>query len=68
MRTASNKNLQKDADYRRLRASLIHRGYTLRSFALRHGYSISTVTMAARGERNGVVASRIRRHLEELAK
>lgn len=52
--------------YRALRASLIHRGYTLRSFALANGYSVPTVYMAARGLRSGIIASRIRRHLEEL--
>lgn len=51
-----------------MRAALIHRGFTLRSFALANGYSVPTVYMAARGERAGVIAIKIRNHLEEIIK
>lgn len=57
-----------ELNYRKLKASLIHRGYTLRSFALAHGYCVPTVYMAARGKRSGIIATKIRRHLEELTK
>ena len=53
-------------EYPALRARLIERGLTLRSFALTHGYSIPTTYMAARGDRRGIIATRIRKHLEKI--
>ena len=47
-----------------MRSALIERGITLRGFALRHGYSVPTVYMAARGQRAGVVSVKILTHLE----
>lgn len=55
-----------DGGYAELRARLIKRGYTLRSFALRFGYSVPTVYFAARGLRAGVQSSRISKHLKRI--
>lgn len=54
-------------NYRDLRARLIRAGYTLRSFAAAHGYKAPTVYCAARGTRAGLVTTKIRLHLEEIA-
>lgn len=53
--------------YKTLRAKLIARGFTLRSFAQHHGYAYPTVYCAARGSRNGVKSVSILTHLEEVA-
>ena len=54
--------------YRQLRARLIARGLTLRSFARKHGFKQATVYAAARGDRAGVESYRINQKLtEELA-
>lgn len=53
--------------YPDIRARLIQRGYTLRSFALAFGYSIPTTYCAARGTRAGVQTTRIRNHLLKFA-
>lgn len=53
--------------YRDLRSRLIARGYTLRSFAITHGYPYPTVYNAARGDRHGVKTLKIAQHLEEVA-
>lgn len=53
--------------YRALRVALLERGFTLRSFALTHGYSVPTTYMAANGSRSGIITTRIRKHLEKLA-
>jgi len=54
-------------DYSKLRGSLLHRGYTLRSFAHEYGYAYTSVVAAARRDRAGVVTVKIRKHLEEVA-
>jgi hypothetical protein len=54
------------AAYAKLRIKLIERGITLHGFAITHGYSIPTVYMAARGQRAGVISTKIRKHLENL--
>jgi hypothetical protein len=64
----TNSASKKTRQYRKLKASLIHRGYTLRSFAAAHGYSAPTVYMAARGQRHGIISVRIQRHLREFIK
>ena len=51
-----------------IRAALLLRGFTLHSFAHMYGYRPSTVYAAARGDRQGVVGSRVRRHLLGVAK
>lgn len=43
----------------RLRARLLVRGYTLRSFATKHGYKLSTVKAAIRGVRSGPTSKEI---------
>lgn len=54
-------------NYRELRAQLIRRGYTLRTFAQRFGFNEQTVYSAAKGLRHGVMSVRIRAKLEEVA-
>jgi hypothetical protein len=54
-------------NYQNLKGRLISRGFTLRSFALLHGFKIPTVYKAAKGSRNGIIATRIRRKLEEVS-
>lgn len=54
-------------NYRELRARLIEKGNTLSSWARAHGYPLTTVYGAARGQRSGVKAIRIRKQLEQLA-
>lgn len=54
-------------NYRELRARLIRAGYTLRSFAEAFGYKAPTVYCAARGTRAGIITTKIKRHLEEIA-
>lgn len=61
MRQKANRN------YRDLRAELIRAGYTLRSFATAFGYRYPSVYCAARGTRAGVVTTKIREHLEQIA-
>jgi len=61
---ASKKHSQQ---YAELRARLIQRGFTLRSFAMQHGYSIPTVYHAARGLRCGIISTRIINHLNQIA-
>jgi hypothetical protein len=56
-----------DRDYRALRANLIHRGFSLRSFALAFHYAPPTVYAAARRQRAGKQTMKIRKHLEEIA-
>jgi hypothetical protein len=60
-------NTSKNSGYLDLRVRLIRRGYTLRSFALQHGYSVPTVYCAAKGSRKGIVATRIAKHLKTFA-
>jgi len=50
-----------------LRNSLLEQGFTLRSWALKHKLPVTTVYGAARGERHGIKAVRIRKQLEALA-
>lgn len=61
----SNKGNNKSApqNYDELRAALILRGWTLRAWALAHKKAPSTVYGAARKDRAGVAAVRIRRQL-----
>ena len=61
-----SKSRNKGFTYKSLRAELIHRGFTLRSFALANGYSVPTVYMAARGDRSGIISTKIRNHLEQI--
>lgn len=53
--------------YRELRARLIRKGYTLRSFARSFGFNEQTVYSAAQGKRAGVVSVQIQTKLEEIA-
>lgn len=53
--------------YKALRARLIEKGMTLRSFAAAHGLPYPTVYCAARGTRAGIKSVQIRRRLEEVA-
>jgi len=62
----SRKSSKTERRYQSLRGRLIQRGYTLRSFALAHHYSVPTVYLAARGLRAGVESIKIRKHLEEM--
>lgn len=52
-------------NYPAIRRALINRGYSVASWARAKGHSPSTVYDAAKGNRNGVVATRIRRELQE---
>lgn len=60
-------NEKASSRYNSLRARLVARGFTIRSFAQHHGYAYPTVYCAARGTRAGVVSAKILRHLEEVA-
>lgn len=51
--------------YRQLRARLVARGMTLRSFAHKHGFKQATVYAAARGDRAGIESYRITQKLQE---
>lgn len=53
--------------YRKLRINLIHRGTTIRRWALEKGYPPTTVYDAIKGNRAGVEAVRIKTELEEYA-
>ncbi|HYE33526.1 MAG TPA: hypothetical protein VEH27_19045 [Methylomirabilota bacterium] len=53
--------------YQNLRAKLLKRGTNLSRWAASHGYPITTVYGAARGERAGIKATEIRLKLETLA-
>jgi hypothetical protein len=52
-------------NYSLLRARMIGHGTTLSRWARKKGYPITTVYGAARGERAGIQATRIRRQLEQ---
>lgn len=65
--TKQEKSSHRTSDYDELRARLLLKGYTLRSFALRHNYQIPTVYDAARGTRGGIISTRISQHLKQVA-
>lgn len=46
---------------------MILKGFTLRSWALKKKYPVTTVYASARGERAGIIAVKISRELEEFA-
>lgn len=50
-------------NYRQLKAALLLRGHTLRSWAIAHGYNPNTVYNAARGIRHGKKSAPIAREL-----
>lgn len=54
--------------YDRVRNGLLESGFTIRSWAMKHGHPVSTVHGAARGTRDGIKARRIRRQLQTFAK
>lgn len=54
-------------NYQHLRAALIGKGDNLSVWARRRGYPLTTVYLAARGERSGIKATRIKRELEDYA-
>jgi gp16 family phage-associated protein len=56
---------QVNPKYRKIRAALINSGHTVSSWARANGYKPSTVFDAAKGLRHGVIATRIKRKLEE---
>lgn len=62
MKAKANPNTK----YDRLRSRLLLQGYTIRSWALKHGHQPNTVYQAAKGKRNGVKSVPIRRQLEEF--
>lgn len=51
-----------------IRAALLMKGFSIASFARRHGYRPSTVYAAARGDRLGVIGTSVRRHLMEVVR
>jgi hypothetical protein len=51
--------------YNELRSALIARGMYLTTWAKARGYPYTTVVCAAKGERHGIKAVKIRRELEE---
>jgi hypothetical protein len=51
-------------NYIKIRNGLLENGFTLRAWAMKHGLPYTTVHGAARGDRDGVKARRIRRQLE----
>lgn len=51
-------------NYRDLRAKLIAKGYTFRSWAKKRGHAVGSVYNAVRGTRCGIKATKIRRELE----
>jgi lambda repressor-like predicted transcriptional regulator len=57
----------RDLSFEGLRERLLTRGYSLRSFALKHGYSVATVYNAAHGTRAGKTSTPIAKHLEQFA-
>lgn len=65
--SAERKQKKGPQNYDQLRAALIRRGYSLRSWAATAGYPVTTVYGAARGERSGIKAVKIRTELEEFA-
>ncbi|HUS37347.1 MAG TPA: hypothetical protein VM680_18515 [Verrucomicrobiae bacterium] len=52
-------------NYQDLKGALIRNGYTLRGWALKHGFKPSTVYGAAAGHRSGVIATKIRNRLSK---
>lgn len=65
MRPKSNKSSDNSSSrYQELRWRLLRRGFSLRGWALKQGYPVTTVYSAARGERIGVRSMRIARELE----
>jgi hypothetical protein len=56
------------SNYRAIRSGLIRRGTNLSAWAREHGYPVGTTYKAAKGSRNGRVATAIRRKLEALAR
>lgn len=51
-------------NYRAIRSGLIRRGTNLSAWARDNGYPVGTTYKAAKGSRNGRVATTIRRKLE----
>ena len=49
--------------YQRTRSLLLHRGMSLRAWAIGHGYRVGTVYNSVKGTRNGAVAVSIRSRL-----
>lgn len=56
-----------NAKYVKLRSRLIEQGLTLRRFAIDRSYPLGTVYDAASGRRAGIVATKIKKELEEIA-
>lgn len=52
--------------YQAIRSALITRGMTLRKWALKNDYPVTTVYGAAKGERFGVAATEIRNKLHDF--
>jgi hypothetical protein len=61
LRMTRNVNL----NYSMLRARIVSHGTTLSRWARKKGYPATTVYGAAKGERSGIKAVRIRRQLEQ---
>jgi hypothetical protein len=55
-------------DYRRIRSSLMVKGYTIASFARQYGYNQQTVYHAAKGLRYGIKSAAILEKLKEVAR
>lgn len=51
-------------NYKRLGTQLVQRGTNFRRWAMDKNYPVTTVYGAARGERSGIVATKIKRELE----
>jgi hypothetical protein len=56
-----------NTNYIKIRNGLLNAGFTLRSWALEQSLPYTTVYGAARGERDGVKARRIRKKLQRFA-
>lgn len=61
-------HLKANINYLEIRTALLGAGYSIRSWAIKHQLPVTTVYGAARGERNGIQAHRIRRQLETLVR
>jgi len=55
-------------NYHQLRSALLQRGTNLRRWAVRSGYPVGSVYLAAKGLRHGVQAHAIRRALSQFIK
>lgn len=56
------------SNYRKTRAALVRRGFTIRSWARAHSFPVTTVYGALRGERAGIKAVAVQQQLQAFLK